>query len=130
MAAAKVKVGDTVLVRAGKDKGLRGTVLRVYRDTDRVLVEGVNRVQRHQKAMPGAGSQNQAGGIINREAPIHISNVTKIEGGQKAAKAADKDDKKAAKAAEKAEKAEKKAAKAADKSEKKAADATEPEDQS
>lgn len=128
MAAAKVKVGDTVVVRAGKDKGLRGTVLRVYRDADRVLVEGVNRVMRHQKAMPGAGTQNQAGGIINREAPIHISNVTKLDVDKKSAKAADKADKKAAKAAEKSEK---KAAKAADKDEKKTADdAVEAEDES
>jgi large subunit ribosomal protein L24 len=107
MAAAKVKVGDTVLVRAGKDKGLRGTVLKVDRENDRVIVEGVNRVQRHQKAMPGAGSQNQVGGIITREAPIHISNVTRVEAEKKADKKADKADKKADKAAKKAEKADK-----------------------
>ena len=110
MAAAKVKVGDTVLVRAGKDKGLRGTVLKVDRENDRVIVEGVNRVHRHQKALPGAGSQNQVGGIITREAPIHMSNVTRVED----AKAADKADKAKAKDAKKAEKAQAKEAKKAD----------------
>lgn len=104
MAAAKVKVGDTVLVRAGKDKGLRGTVLKVDRENDRVIVEGVNRVHRHQKSLPGAGSQNQVGGIITREAPIHISNVTRVEDTKKPDKKADKDAKKAEKAAAKAEK--------------------------
>ena len=107
MAAAKVKVGDTVLVRAGKDKGLRGTVLKVDRESGRVTVEGVNRVYRHQKSIPGAGSQNQVGGIITREAPIHISNVTRVED----AKKADKASKKADKASKKAEKAEKKSEK-------------------
>jgi len=109
MAAVKVKVGDTVLVRAGKDKGLRGTVLKVDRENDRVTVEGVNRVYRHQKSIPGAGSQNQVGGIITREAPIHISNVTRVEDAKKSDKKADK---KADKASKKAEKAEKKAGKA------------------
>lgn len=111
MAAVKVKVGDTVLVRAGKDKGLRGTVLKVDRENDRVTVEGVNRVYRHQKSIPGAGSQNQVGGIITREAPIHISNVTRVEDAKKSDKKADKASKKAEKA-EKAEKSEKKAGKA------------------
>jgi large subunit ribosomal protein L24 len=101
--------------------------LRVYRDADRVLVEGVNRVMRHQKALPGAGTQNQAGGIINREAPIHISNVTKVDSDKKVDKAAAKADKKAAKAAEKSEK---KTAKATEEDEKKTADAVDGEDES
>jgi len=122
MAATKVKVGDTVVVHTGKDKGLRGKVLQVMRDVDRVIVEGVNRVQRHQKAGTGAGSASTAGGIITKEAALHISNVRVVESGdakadKKAAKAADKADKKAAKAAEKADK---KAAKTDDKSEAKA----------
>ena len=111
MAAAKVKVGDTVLVRAGKDKGLRGTVLKVDRENDRVIVEGVNRVHRHQKSLPGAGSQNQVGGIITREAPIHISNVARVEDAKKADKKSDKDVKKADKDAKKADKAAAKAEK-------------------
>lgn len=117
MAATKVKVGDTVVVHTGKDKGLRGKVLRVIRDADRVIVEGVNRVHRHQKAGTGAGGSNTAGGIITKEAALHISNVRVVESGDaKADKKAAKADKKAAKAEAKADK---KAAKAETKADKK-----------
>jgi large subunit ribosomal protein L24 len=71
---AHVKKGDTVLVIAGKDKGVKGTVLSVLRDVDKVLVEGVNRVKRHTKVTTGARGV-AAGGIQIQEAPIHISNV-------------------------------------------------------
>ncbi len=67
----KIKKGDDVIVIAGKDKGKRGTVLRII-DGERVVVENVNMVKRHTKANPQAGV---AGGIIEKEAPIHISNV-------------------------------------------------------
>lgn len=67
----RVKKGDTVVVIAGKDKGKKGTVLSVNPKTDRVLVEGVNMMTKHQK--PSA--MNQQGGIITKEAPIHVSNV-------------------------------------------------------
>lgn len=67
----QLKKGDDVIVIAGKDKGRRGTVLRVYPD-ERVLVEGVNVAKRHRKANPNAGV---AGGIIDKEMPIHASNV-------------------------------------------------------
>lgn len=67
----KIKRGDQVIVRTGKDKGNRGTVLRVYAD-DRVLVENINKVKRHTKPNP---NKNVTGGIIEKEAPIHISNV-------------------------------------------------------
>ena len=67
----KIKKGDEVIVRTGKDKGRRGTVLQVYED-DRVLVEGVNIAKKHQKPNPNAGVQ---GGIIDREMPLDISNV-------------------------------------------------------
>lgn len=67
----KIKQGDEVVVIAGKDKGRRGTVLRVY-DDDRVLVESVNVAKKHQKPNPNAGVP---GGIIEKEMPMDISNV-------------------------------------------------------
>jgi large subunit ribosomal protein L24 len=66
----KIKRGDDVVVRTGKDKGKTGSVLKVLRDQDRVIIEGVNMVKRHTRP-----SQTQAGGIIEKEAAIHISNV-------------------------------------------------------
>lgn len=71
---AHVKKGDTVLVIAGKDKGVKGTVLAVLTDANRVIVEGVNRVKRHTKQTTGARGV-AVGGIQIQEAPIHISNV-------------------------------------------------------
>jgi len=67
----QLKKGDEVITIAGKDKGRRGTVLRVYPD-ERVLVEGINVAKRHQKPNPNAGV---AGGIIEKEMPLHASNV-------------------------------------------------------
>src|SRR5215470_12560271 len=66
----KIRKGDKVIVRTGKDKGKTGEVLRVLRDESRVLVQGVNMVKRHARPAPG-----NPGGIIDKEAPIHISNV-------------------------------------------------------
>ena len=66
----KVKKGDSVVVLTGKDKGAKGEVLKVYPDENRVLVQGVNMVKKHQK--PSAAG---AGGIMNVERPIHASNV-------------------------------------------------------
>ena len=71
MALNKIKKGDEVIVIAGKDKGRRGTVLRVYQD-ERLLVENINVVKKHQKPNPNAGVQ---GGIIEKEMPLHLSNV-------------------------------------------------------
>ena len=68
---AKIRKGDEVVVRAGKDKGKRGTVLTVS-DDDHVVVEGINLVKRHTKPNP---QRNVSGGIIEKEMPIHISNV-------------------------------------------------------
>ncbi|MFL6623323.1 MAG: 50S ribosomal protein L24 [Sulfurifustis sp.] len=68
---AKLRKGDQVIVRAGRDKGKRGTVLRVLAD-DRVVVEGVNIVKRHTRPNP---QKNVTGGIIDKEAPIHRSNI-------------------------------------------------------
>jgi len=70
--AAKIKRDDEVVVLAGKDKGKQGKVLKVLTDKDRVIVEGVNVVKKHQKPNPALG---EAGGIVEQEAAIHISNV-------------------------------------------------------
>ncbi len=67
----KIRKDDDVIVLAGKDKGKRGAVTRVL-DDDRVYVSGVNVIKRHTKGNPQMG---QPGGIIEKEAPIHISNV-------------------------------------------------------
>jgi large subunit ribosomal protein L24 len=68
--AAKIKKGDTVVVITGRDKGKSGEVIEMRRDDNRVLVRGINIVKRHQRQ-----SASQEGGIISKEAPIHLSNV-------------------------------------------------------
>ena len=70
----KIKKGDKVVVTTGRDKGKSGEVLRVLRDVERVVVQGVNMVKRHTR--PAAG---QTGGIVEKEAAIHISNVAHID---------------------------------------------------
>ena len=72
-----IKKGDTVKVIAGKDKGAQGKVISVLREEDRVIVEGVNLVKRHTKSVQ---QTNTTGGIITREAPIHVSNVMLVSG--------------------------------------------------
>jgi large subunit ribosomal protein L24 len=67
----KIRKGDDVIVITGKDKGKRGTVLRML-DEDQVLVENVNMVKKHQKPNPQRG---QPGGIVDKEMPLHISNL-------------------------------------------------------
>jgi large subunit ribosomal protein L24 len=69
--AAKIKKGDTVIVLTGRDKGRSGRVLDVLPKESRVLVEGVNMVKRHTKPSMG----NPQGGVLAKEAPLHISNV-------------------------------------------------------
>ena len=66
----KLRKGDDVVVVSGRDKGKKGSILRVLRQDDRVLVDGVNMVKRHTRP-----SGSQPGGIIEKEAPIHVSNV-------------------------------------------------------
>ena len=66
----KIRKGDTVILIAGRDKGRRGAVIDL--DGDRVRVEGLNMAKKHEKPNP---NQNRPGGIIEREAPLHISNV-------------------------------------------------------
>jgi large subunit ribosomal protein L24 len=68
--ASKIRKGDDVIVLAGKDKGKRGTVLRVAED--RVVVENINLAKKHVKPNPNRGEQ---GGIIDKEMPLHVSNV-------------------------------------------------------
>ena len=68
----KIRKGDQVVVIAGKDKGKRGTVTRRV-DAERVVVEGINRVKKHVKPNPVKGV---VGGVIDKEMPLHISNVS------------------------------------------------------
>ncbi|WP_158971315.1 50S ribosomal protein L24 [Paraglaciecola sp. L3A3] len=70
--ANKIRRDDEIIVLAGKDKGKQGKVLKVIPGTDRLIVEGVNLIKKHQKPNPQAGV---AGGIIEKEASIHVSNV-------------------------------------------------------
>jgi large subunit ribosomal protein L24 len=74
---ARLKSGDEVIVIGGKDRGKRGRVLRVDPKRDRVYVEGLNIVKRHQRPRQVGGAQRaeQVGGVIEKEAPIHVSNV-------------------------------------------------------
>ena len=70
--AAKIRRDDEVIVLAGKDKGKRGKVLSVVTESGRVFVEGINLIKKHQKPVP---QFNQAGGIVEKEASIDVSNV-------------------------------------------------------
>jgi len=77
VATTHIKRGDTVLVLAGKDKGKRGTVKAVFPKEGKATVEGVNIVKRHTKPRPagGAMSSANAGGIIEKESPLHLSKL-------------------------------------------------------
>ena len=79
--AAKVRRGDTVQVIAGKDAGKQGRVLRVDPKKDRVFVEGLNIVKRHQRPRSLKDTQRggKVGGVIEKEGPIHISNVMVVD---------------------------------------------------
>jgi large subunit ribosomal protein L24 len=81
MAALKVRSGDEVMVISGKDKGKKGKVLRVDPARQRVFVEGLNIVKRHQRPRQVAGAQRaeQVGGVIEKEGPIHVSNVSLLD---------------------------------------------------
>jgi large subunit ribosomal protein L24 len=70
----KVKKGDKVVVITGRDKGKSGEIVKVLREENRVVVQGVNVAQRHQKQ-----SMSQEGGIVRKELPIHVSNVALID---------------------------------------------------
>ncbi|MDQ3616415.1 MAG: 50S ribosomal protein L24 [Actinomycetota bacterium] len=70
-----IKKGDVVRVIAGKDKGAEGRVIAVNAESDRVIVEGVNRIKRHTKVVNQGGRAGTTGGIVTQEAAVHVSNV-------------------------------------------------------
>ena len=72
--AARIKKGDEVIVISGRDKGKKGTVIKVLTDLDRVFVQGVHMVKRHQRQ-----TQTEQGGIVQKEGSIHISNVALLD---------------------------------------------------
>lgn len=74
MSAAKIKKGDYVVVLTGKDKGKKGEVVRAIPSADRVVVQGVNMVKRHTRP-----TQMSGGGIVEKEASIHVSNVAHVD---------------------------------------------------
>ena len=74
----KVHKGDTVIVVSGKDKGAKGKVIEAYPKTERVLVEGVNRIKKHTAASANERGAS-SGGIVTQEASIHVSNVMVVD---------------------------------------------------
>ena len=78
---SRLKSGDEVIVVGGKDRGKRGRILRVEPKKDRVYVEGLNMVKRHQRPRQVGGAQRAetVGGVIEKEGPIHLSNVMLID---------------------------------------------------
>jgi large subunit ribosomal protein L24 len=83
MASMKIKKGDTVLVITGKDKGVKGKVILAYPETNKVLVEGVNRIKKHTRVSTTQRGA-KSGGIVTQEAPIHVSNVMVVDADGKA----------------------------------------------
>lgn len=78
----KVKVNDKVLIIAGKDKGKEGKIIKTFKKESKVLVEGLNMIKKHQKP----NNTNETGGILERENPIHVSNVKVVKTSTKEAK--------------------------------------------
>ena len=72
--AARIRKGDRVVVTTGRDKGKKGEVLKLFPKDDRALVSGVNVVKRHQRQ-----TQRAQGGIVNKEAPVHLSNIAHVD---------------------------------------------------
>jgi large subunit ribosomal protein L24 len=96
-----VKKGDLVQVIAGKDKGVKGRVIRTLPTEDRVVIEGVNMIKKHSKVTHQGPRGAKEGGVQTLEAPIHVSNVKKLKDDE--AKKDDKPAKKASKADESGE---------------------------
>ena len=71
---SSIKKGDRVIVTTGRDKGKKGEVIKIFPKEDRALVQGVNVVKRHQRQ-----TQTQAGGIVNKESTIHLSNLAHVD---------------------------------------------------
>ena len=82
--AIKLKKQDLVKVITGKSKGTTGRIIQVFQAEGTVLVEGVNKAKKHQK--PGRGGANDKGGIIEKEMPVHISNVMLVNKGNEPVK--------------------------------------------
>lgn len=78
MGKLHVRKGDTVQVISGKDRGLTGKVIEVYPESDRLIVEGVNRIKKHTRVGQSARG-GKTGGIVTTEAPIHVSNVMVVD---------------------------------------------------
>ena len=81
----KIKKGDTVVVIAGKDKGAKGKVIQAYPRQDKILVEGVNRVKKHERIRTTQRG-SKTGGIVTQEAAVHISNVMVVDSDGKPAR--------------------------------------------
>ena len=77
MAGMKLRTDDEVIVISGKDKGKTGKIIRVDRARERVFVEGINMIKRHQR--PNPGRPNAPVGVIEREGPVHVSNVALLD---------------------------------------------------
>ena len=75
MAVQRLQKGDTVVIISGKDKGKTGKVMRLFKEDDKVVVEGVNLMKRHMRPTP----KNPQGGILEKEAPLHVSNVMLVD---------------------------------------------------
>ena len=95
----KLKVGDKVRVMVGKDKGKDGKITHTFKNTNKVIVEGLNMVKKHKKP----NNTNETGGIIETEAPINASNVMFLDGYGKPSRKIDRTSKKEAKKAPKKE---------------------------
>ncbi len=93
MKKLKIKKNDTVKVISGEDKGQQGRVLKVDVEKERAIVEGINLASKHSKPT----SKNPQGGIVKREAPIHISNLMLVDGKGNATKVGKKPDEKSGK---------------------------------
>lgn len=104
----KIKVGDKVTVITGSNKGKEGKVLKTLKADNRVIIEGINIIKKHVKP----NGQKETGGIVEKEAPIHVSNVKLVESTKKETKA------KATKKVEKTEKVEKEVKKTSKKAQK------------
>ncbi|WP_018505121.1 50S ribosomal protein L24 [Parafrankia discariae] len=74
----KIKKGDTVQIVTGKDRGLKGKVIRAIPDQNKVVVEGANRITKHTRVQQSSRG-SQSGGIVTQEAPIHVSNVMIVD---------------------------------------------------
>ncbi len=77
--AARIRTDDQVIVIGGKDRGKKGRVLRVEPAKDRVYVEGLNMIKRHQRPRQFGSTASQTGGVIEKEGPIHLSNVMLLD---------------------------------------------------